>query len=75
MVQMSKNKEGKPSKSYLHTIFWTIAELALIIPVILLLWWFGQLIENKQREDSEPAIQEESESAAVGRYQVEGVLL
>ena len=48
-------------KKWLHILLWGICDLALIIPVLLLLWWCGRFIEEK-RQKPEP-----QESAAVCR--------
>ncbi|MCR5005449.1 MAG: hypothetical protein K6A77_06055 [Clostridiales bacterium] len=46
---MEKDKR----KKWLHIILWGFLDALLIVPVILLLWWFGQLIEEKRQEPKE----------------------
>ena len=54
--------EKAKRKKWVHIILWGILDALLIVPVILLLWWFGQWIEEKRQEPKEmdpPAVSEE----------------
>ena len=42
--------ENEKRKKWLHIVLWGLTDLLLIIPVLLLLWWFGQWIEEKRQE-------------------------
>ena len=65
----------QPKHKYLRMIFWSLADLLLILPVIFLLWWFGNKIEEKKREQDPPPIMEQEESAFLEKYEVERVIL
>ena len=68
--------KSQPKHKWLHMIFWALADLVLIIPVIFLLWWFGNQIEAKKKEqekEKQPVIENE-ESAFMEKYEIEGII-
>ena len=42
--------KNEKHKKWLHIVLWGLMDLLLIIPVIFMLWWFGQWIEEKRQQ-------------------------
>ena len=50
---MDESLEVKKSrKRWVRILFQILTEVLLIIPILLILWYFGRIIENKKAKES-----------------------
>ena len=46
---MESPTPDKKKKRWVHILLWSLADLLLVIPVLIVLWFFGQMIDKKNK--------------------------
>ncbi len=47
---MESPTPDKGKKRWVHILLWSLADLLLVIPVLIVLWFFGQMIDKKKND-------------------------
>ncbi len=45
-------EDTRPRRKWLRILLWSLADVLLIIPILIILWIFGRIIEEKKKEET-----------------------